>query len=596
MAGEDIERRLAAILSADVVGYSRLMGEDDAGTFAAVKALRKELFAPTVVEHHGRIVKLMGDGALVEFPSVVDAVECAVAVQRGVAERNSGIPEDKCIALRIGVNLGDIIIEGNDIYGDGVNVAARLQELAAPGGITLSATAHEHAMAKVDVGFVDGGEHELKNIAKPVRIYHWSDDADCGAGIADKESSLPLPDKPSIAVLPFTNMSGDAEQEYFSDGITEDIITELSRFRSLFVIARNSSFTFKGQAVDVTKIGRTLGVQYVVEGSIRKAGDQVRITAQLIEAETGNHVWAERYDRELEDIFAVQDEVVQAIVGTLVGRLAKAGAERALRKSGENLTAYDLLLRGKHYLERGSKDDVLEARAVFEQALELDPNHARTYTELAATYYAESVSLWSEAPDDAAERYFELARKAVALDDLDSSAHLLLGCAYHHAKANYELAEAQFETAIALNPNDVWNYCAKGYFLTCSGRLEEGISCDSYALRLNPLMPDPCLSSIGVAYYLGRRYEDAISTFGKMSYMALEIQGCLAASYAQLDRDDEALATAAEFLDRAAAEFAVHPGDDAGRWQAYWQRVIPIKEAADRDHLFDGLRKAGLPA
>ncbi len=383
MARQSVERRLAAILSADVVGYSRLMEEDEDGTLSVLQAHRAELIDPTIAAHRGRIVKLMGDGALVEFASVVDAVECAVAVQRGMAQRNANVPEDKRIDFRIGINLGDIIIEGTDIYGDGVNVAARLQELAAPGGIALSATAHEHAMAKVDVGFRDGGEHELKNITKPVRIYHWSDDASPQADMADTESSLPLPDKPSIAVLPFDNMSGDPEQEFFADGLTEDIITELSRFRSLFVIARTSSFAFKGQSVNVGEIGRKLGVQYVVEGSIRKAGDQVRITAQLVEAETGNHIWAERYDRELADIFAVQDEVVQAIVGTLVGRLAKAGAERALRKSGENLTAYDLVLRGKHYLERGSKDDVLEARAIFEQALELDPNHARAYIGLA---------------------------------------------------------------------------------------------------------------------------------------------------------------------------------------------------------------------
>ncbi len=295
MAGDGVERRLAAILSADVVGYSRLMGKDDAGTLTAVKALRKELFAPKVVEHHGRIVKLMGDGALVEFPSVVDAVECAVAVQRGVAERNSGVPEDKCIALRIGVNLGDIIIEGNDIYGDGVNVAARLQELAAPGGIALSATAHEHAAEKVDIGFRDGGEHELKNIAKPVRVYHWSDD-DAGRqpDIAGTKDALPLPDKPSMAVLPFDKMSGEVEQEYFADGLTEDIITELSRFQSFFVIARHSAFVFKGKSVTVQDVGRELVVQYVVEGSVRKAGNRVRVVVQLIEAASGNHIWAER--------------------------------------------------------------------------------------------------------------------------------------------------------------------------------------------------------------------------------------------------------------------------------------------------------------
>ena len=384
MAGEDIERRLAAILAADVVGYSRLMGKDDAGTLTAVKALRKELFAPKVVEHHGRIVKLMGDGALVEFPSVVDAVECAVAVQRGVAARNAGVPEDKCIALRIGVNLGDIIIEGNDIYGDGVNVAARLQELATPGGIALSATAHEHAMAKVDIGFRDGGEHDLKNIAKPVRVWRWSEGE---AATVDEAAPLPLPDKPSLAVLPFTNMSGDPEQEYFSDGITEDIITELSRFRSLFVIARNSSFHYKGQSPKVQDVGRELGVQYVVEGSVRKAGNRARITAQLVEAASGNHLWAERYDRDLDDIFAVQDEVTNAIVTAIEPTLGSAERDRARRKPTGRLDAWESYQRGLWHTYRNTAADNTEAQVFFRRAIELDPDFAPAHAGLAHAIY-----------------------------------------------------------------------------------------------------------------------------------------------------------------------------------------------------------------
>ncbi|MEE8143915.1 MAG: adenylate/guanylate cyclase domain-containing protein, partial [Kiloniellales bacterium] len=380
---KEVHRRLAAILAADVVGYSRLMGEDDAGTLTAVKALRKELFAPKVVEHHGRIVKLMGDGALVEFPSVVDAVECAVAVQRGAAERNSGVPEDKCIALRIGVNLGDIIIEGNDIYGDGVNVAARLQELAAPGGITLSATAHEHAVAKVDVGFQDGGEHELKNIAKPVRIYHWSDDASPQADIADTDSLLTLPDKPSIAVLPFDNMSDDPGQEFFADGIAEDVITALSRFRSLFVIARNSSFSYKGAAVDITQVARELGVRYVVEGSVRKAGNRVRITAQLIDATSGNHLWADRFDGSLDDVFDLQDQITEQIVVVVEPEIGARERERARRKPPENLDAWELLQRGLSHFHHINKADHAEAMRLFREAIALDPEFAAAHAYLA---------------------------------------------------------------------------------------------------------------------------------------------------------------------------------------------------------------------
>ncbi|MCZ6591554.1 MAG: adenylate/guanylate cyclase domain-containing protein, partial [Alphaproteobacteria bacterium] len=313
MAEERVQRRLAAILAADVVGYSRLMGEDETGTLNALKMHRAEFVHPTVAEYRGRIVKLMGDGALVEFPSVVDAVECAVVVQRGMEERNAAIPDSRRITYRIGINLGDVIIDGDDIYGDGVNVAARLEGEADPGGICISGDAYRQVLGKIDFAFEDLGERTLKNIAEPVRIYQWSVGKSAAVGKTQPNQNPPLPDKPSIAVLPFENMSGDPEQEYFSDGITEDIITALSKFRWFFVIARNSTFVYKGQAIDIKQVGSELGVRYVLEGSVRKAGNRVRITAQLIEAETGNHLWAERYDRNLEDIFELQDEITDTI-------------------------------------------------------------------------------------------------------------------------------------------------------------------------------------------------------------------------------------------------------------------------------------------
>ena len=591
-----MERRLAAVLAADVVGYSRLMGDDEAGTLERLKSLREELVQPRITERGGRIVKLMGDGLLAEFPSVVEAVKCAVRVQKGLLEREPDISVDRRIRLRIGVNLGDLIKEGGDIYGDGVNVAARLQEIAAPGGIALSGSAYEHASANIDASFEDDGEHNLKNISRPVRVYHWSDAA-AGrpADTTKTRVGLPLPDKPSIAVLPFDNLSGDQGQQYFSDGVTSDIITGLGKFRDLFVITDTSSFAYRDKDIAVQQVGQDLGVHYILKGKIRTAGDKIRVSVQLINAATCQNVWAESYDHVLDDVFALQDEIAQTIVGTMVGRIEDADYIRTKKTSTTTPSAYEYILRGKQCLGSYSEDEILQAREMFEKALELDPNYARTYIELAEAYYVELLSPWCKAPDIATECLIEYAQKAVALDDLDSRAHLGLARAYR-VKAKHELAEAQFETAIALNPNDVWNYCGKGFFMTCLGRLDEGISCDTYALRLNPLLPDTCLYSIGIAHYLGRRYEEAISTFGKMSYLPAETLGCLAASYAQLGRDDEARATAKECRDRIVAEFAFRLDDDVERWRAYWLRFIPLKEASDRDHLFDGLRKAGLPA
>jgi len=379
MAEERVQRRLAAIMATDVVGYSRLMGADDTGTLAALKELREELIDPTIAEYQGRIVKLMGDGALVEFASAVDAVECAVIIQRNMADRTAHQGESERILFRIGINIGDIIIDGDDIYGDGVNVAARLEGEAAAGGICISSDAYRQVAGKIDCTFEDLGELTLKNITSPVRAYQVQLDS----ASASTSVVLKLPDKPSIAVLPFENMSGDPEQEYFADGIAEDIITGLSRFHWFFVIARNSSFTYKGSAVDVKQVARELGVQYVLEGSVRKGGNRVRITAQLIDALTGRHVWAERYDRDLDDIFAVQDEISEAITTTVSPAFISAEAQRAEHKPPDNLDAWDYCMRGNWYLSRRGKEDIAQARQLFEEALERDPNSCTALCGLA---------------------------------------------------------------------------------------------------------------------------------------------------------------------------------------------------------------------
>ena len=391
MAGDGIERRLTTILAADVVGYSRLMAGDEAGTFARLKAHRGEVIEPKAAAHGGRVVKLTGDGTLMEFASAIDAVRFAVEVQQAMAARNGGVAEDQQISYRVGINIGDIIVDGDDMYGDGVNIAARLEGLAEPGGICVSAKVHDEIGNKLPVAFEDMGDQRVKNIPEPIHVYRIVDGGRPAAPDADEPAA---PEKPSIAVLPFTNMSGDAEQEYFSDGITEDIITELSRFSSLFVIARNSSFTFKGAAVNVTDVGRKLGVGYVVEGSVRKVGNRVRITVQLVEAATGNHIWAERYDRDLEDVFAVQDEVVATIVANLPGRLEDARVAHRRQTPTDSLPAYDCILRGTKHLRNYRRHEIVDGRAAFERAVELDPKSARARAGLAFTYIQDY--FWNE--------------------------------------------------------------------------------------------------------------------------------------------------------------------------------------------------------
>lgn len=590
-----MERRLAAVLCTDVVGYSRLMELDEAETLAALKRRRKDILEPLVRTHHGRVIKVMGDGVLVEFASAVNAVACAIELQRHMAAANAGLPEDRRIVMRIGVNLCDAIVEGSDLYGEGVNVAARLEALTEPGGISISGAAYDQVKNKIDARFEDLGPQTLRNLRDPIRVYRVLPGERPPRGSERPPGTEVNQDKPSVAVLPFVNMSDDPERLYFSDGLTEDIITGLSRFRQLLVIARNSSFQYRGKAVDVRQVARDLGVRFVVEGSVRTAGTRLRVTAQLIDAAAGCHIWAERFDRELTDIFAVQDEITRTIVASLAGRIEDADRRRALRKNPGDLSAYDLLLQGRHCLDRGSQQDVLKARGLFERVIALDPDYAAAYVALAETYFYEAVSTWAPSPEAAAERLFQLAHVAAGLDDQESRARLCLAWGHWQVEGNFEMAKAQIEEAIALNPNDLDNYCLKGFLLTYTGELEEGIWCTSEAIRRAPNMPEKCLHSRVMAEYLLGRYEDAIATFGRMSQPRADLLGWLAACYAELGRDGEARAAAARFHERARAERAGPSDDDVEGWKAYWAKAFPARDQSSVERLLAGLRKAGLP-
>jgi TolB-like protein/Flp pilus assembly protein TadD len=581
-------------MSADVAGYSRLMSKDEAGTLSALKALRKDVFAPQVTAHKGRVVKLMGDGALVEFPSVVDAVDCAIAVQRALAERASR----EQIELRIGINLGDIIIEGSDIYGDGVNVAARIQEVAKPGGVALSAVAHDQVAGKVGVAFEDAGEHELKNIDKPVRVYRWTDAAAAPLPTtAGAEDALPLPDKPSIAILPFANMSGDPEQEYFSDGITEDIITELSRFRSLFVIARNSSFHYKGQSPKVQEVGRELGVQYVVEGSVRKAGKRVRVTAQLIEAESGNHIWAERYDRDLEDIFAVQDEISSTISSTLADRVEGDRLRHVKSRDETSLAAYDLILRGRELALKYARDDNAKAREMFTRATELSPDNAQAWAWLAQCLTWDFEGWWVEDPEQSLELAFQCANKAVQMDANVSQAQSSLAYTYLY-KRQHDQAIHHFRRALALAPGDAGTISYYGGCLLFAGDADAGLEEIAKSERLSPMDTGLAESTVlwrGMALYTLRRYDDALAALRELPNPMVEGRGWLAACYAQLGEDEAARAALSDFETHAREEFSTFPGDTPGGWARYWWWMEPYRDDDDLEHVLEGLRKAGLP-
>jgi adenylate cyclase len=575
-----LKRKLAAILATDVVGYSRLMEQDEAGTFVALRALRKELLEPLIAKHGGRLFKLMGDGAFIEFASAISAVECAVELQKGMAAANAGVPEGRPIHLRIGINLGDVMVEDGDLYGDGVNLATRLQELAQVGGICVSAKVHAEVARKLDCGFEDLGALKVKNIAEPVRVFRI--DPGCQP-VQPKPEALPLPAKPSIFVLPFTNMSGDADQEFFADGLTEDILTELSRFRDLFVISRNTSFKYKGQAVDVQKTARELGVQYVIEGSERKAGNRVRVTVQLIDAESDRHVWAERYDRDLEDIFAIQDEVTSAIVSTLPGRVEAATRDRAAQKPTDNMAAYECVLAGKVLHHRSNRDDNAKALGLIERAIALDPKYAHAHAWRACIIGQAWTYGWCEDREAAWEQVSSELQNALALDDNDSDVHRILA-ALNLAQNDHEKSAYHQQRALSLNPNDDLIVVQQGEVLTWLGQPEEGIDWIKKAMRLNPYHPERFWNHLGRAYFVARRYAEAVDAFRHITAPDYAHHAFFAACQARMGNEAAARDHVREVLKR-----------EAGFTVENYVTTLHYKQDSDLAHHRESLLTAGLP-
>ena len=582
-----MERRLAAIMVTDVVGYSRLIRSDEEGTLAALKALRTDLIDPKIAEHHGRVVKLMGDGMLAEFTSAVEAVRAAVEAQRAVAERNADLPEDKRIAFRVGINLGDVVVDGDDIHGDGVNVAARLEGLAEAGGICLSGGVYDQVRDRIDFPFEDLGEHQVKNIDRPVRVWRWVTDG-VAAGTASANKPLPLPDKPSIAVLAFDNLSSDPDQEYFADGIAEDIITALSKFRWFFVIARNSSFAYKGKLVDVKQVAEELGVRYVLEGSVRKAGSRIRISAQLIDAQTGNHVWAERYDRELADIFELQDEMTATIVGAIEPELGGAERARAKRKPPDNLDAWDRYQRGLWHLWRFTRDDYGEAEKLFQSAIDLDPGFGPAYAGVAYLLNSSVIFGWTDAPDQTLGQALRAGQQAVSADDKDAFAHLALG-RIHTMQGDFETAIAELEKAIDLNPNLALAYYGLGFALVWSGRAREALPLIHKAIRQSP--QDPALwgfeTLVGYAHMQLGEYAAAVEWLRKAARhpnSGFWANLHLAIAFVEQEESDKA---------RAAMDAALQLQPDLSVTAV--AAMLGSFRPDLKDRYLDGLRKMGLP-
>jgi len=510
-------RRLAAILAADVAGYSRLMGKDEEGTLAALKAIRRELADPKIKEHRGRIVKTTGDGLLLEFASVVDAVRCAVDVQRELAERNADVPPDRRIELRMGINVGDIIKDGRDIYGDGVNVAARLEALAAPGGICVSRVVRDQVRDKLDFAFEDMGEQQVKNIARPVRVHRvllstQPDPSKPVVGTA-AEPSLALPDKPSIAVLPFQNMSGDPEQEYFADGMVEEIITALSRIRWLFVIARNSSFTYKGQSVDVKQVGRELGVRYVLEGSVRRGGSRVRITAQLIDPVSGAHLWADRFDGSLEEVFELQDQVASSVAGVIEPTLRAAEIRRSSARPTHDLTAYDLYLRALALTFSWQRDSNIQALELLEQAIELDPHYGLALVHAAAAHYNLHVTGWTDDLEASRLKGIDLSRRALQVAGNDPDVLCTAGFTLAYFGEEIAVAIGLVDRGLQLNPSFARGWQWGGWLRLWAGQTEPAIKHFETSLRRDPRerRANPFMG-IGVAHFFARRFEEARAT------------------------------------------------------------------------------------
>jgi TolB-like protein/Tfp pilus assembly protein PilF len=583
METQRVERRLSAVLAADVAGYSRLVGIDEEGTLARLRSLRLELIDPAIATHRGRIVKSTGDGILVEFPSVVDAGRCALAVQRGMARRNAEIPTDRRIAFRIGIHLGDVVVDGADLLGDGVNIAARLEGIAEPGGISLSEDAWRQVRDKLPETFVDLGEQMLKNIARPMRIYR----IDVAVAAEASHPTLALPDKPSIAVLPFQNISGDPEQEYFTDGMVEDIVTGLSRIKWLFVIARNSSFVYKGKSIDIKQVGRELGVRYVLEGSVRKGGNRLRITGQLIEAETGTHIWADKYDGVLEDVFDLQDKITETIVGIIEPSVRRAEIERARRKRPDNLDAYDLYLRALPHTHSAMPADAAIAIGYLEEALELDPNYAAAHAALASSREVR----FRSAGFDEAERTEGVrhARLALALGTDDASALALAALTVLHLARDFEAASGGIARALSLNASSATALYWGAHIHALSGDPALAEDYANRALRLSPFDPlsHEGYLALGAVRLCLRRYDDAAAYFAKavQANPRFSVLYALQASaLAMAGRIEEAKVVARRLLE-------LEPGF----------RVRPFLEFAGfvkpetREAFAVGFRQAGLP-
>ncbi len=622
-----MERKLTAILAADVVGYSRLMEIDEAGTLAALKSHRADLIDPEIAKWRGRIVKLMGDGALVEFASVVNAVSCALAIQEGIAGRNESLPEDRRIAFRIGVHLGDVMIEGDDIYGDGVNVAARLEGLAEPGGICISQQAFDQVETKLNLAYEDLGEQRVKNLARPVRTYRLRSGGEASPepvatkrrGLSENQiigsavvvlfivaglmlgwwqpwvseeepasvehMALPLPDKPSIAVLPFTNLSNEPSEQYFADGMTEDLITDLSKVSGLFVIARNSVFTYKGRAVKIQQVAEELGVRYVLEGSVRRAGGQVRINAQLIDATTGGHLWAERYDGTLDDVFALQDEVSRKIVSALAVTLTPDEQQRS-NQAQASPEAYDLLLRGLERFRRFTREANVEAREYFERAVETDPDFARAHADIALTHAEDIFHGWSESPERSSRLALEKAQYALTLDDNSRVAHFALAFTYLNMM-RYDEALAANQRVLELNPNHAEGHAQRGLILSHVGRPAEALEAIRIAMRLDPRHPFFYVWILGQAQFLLKQTEEAIAQFEKSIKSNPDFvigHLMLASAYAHVGRIEDAQWEAEEIL-VLLPDFTL----TAEREKAAY------KDPAHLEYYLEGLRKAGLP-
>jgi adenylate cyclase len=582
-------RRLTAILAADVAGYSRLMGVDEEGTHERLRTHLAEFVNPKIAEHRGRIVKNTGDGFLAEFASVVDAVRCAVEMQRGMAERNGATPPETRIEFRIGVNLGDVIAEAEDIFGDGVNIAARLEALAEPGGICISRVVRDQVRDKLDCAFEDLGDQQVKNIARRVRVYRVRDlPVRIEQPVPATPEPLSLPDKPSIAVLPFANVSGDPEQEYFADGIAEDVITALSRYPSLFVIARNSSCTYKGRAVDVKQVGRELGVRYVLEGSLRKSGQRIRVTAQLVLAATGKHVWAERYNRDLKDIFAMQDEIADTVTTAVAPTVADAERHRAMRQLPGNLNSWTAYQRGLWHMSSFSVEDNAEAQRCFQQAISLDRNFAGGYWGLAWARLHAAAGLQRGDLSEAQNSTEVLARQAVALGGTDAEARSCLAFALL-MRGDHEGALAEADTAVSVSPNLAVAHGERGAALIFSGRSKEGTASVYQCVRFDPY--DPLLRvrflHITIGRYFSGEYTEAVEA-ARRAIRAFpnfpRPYRWLPAALGQLGRTEEA----GQALEKAIAVAPIS-------FDTYARERVPWMRPEDHAHMLEGLRKAGLP-